>query len=68
MSWWTWTVLAIVNLIKVGHKQNDTSNHCILFFDNNFPLKDLRKLPLHFGFWNALLGSSSMNNILSSFP
>jgi hypothetical protein len=28
----------------------------------------LRKLPLHFGFWNALLGSSSMNNILSSFP
>jgi hypothetical protein len=68
MSWWIQIILAIGNPIKVGLKQNDKSKHDTLLFDNNFPFKDWRKLPFHFGFQSALLGSSSMNNIWSSFP
>jgi hypothetical protein len=51
------------NLIMASHKQDAKSNNYTLFFNNNSPLEDSKKRPLHFGFQNVLLGLSSIGNV-----
>jgi hypothetical protein len=62
------TILVKGNQINAGHNQGARFSYWTFFFDNLCPLKGSLKKPLHFEFQEALLGSSSMNNIWSSFP